>query len=110
MKYVKMTIEEASKVTKRDTIVFVAISNLENGNCCDSFIKKRFGECNSILEEAATIVKICDDFAVQLRAFSEYQEDILNLKPKGSLSTILFPNKKANACSKNSVDKNKHTF
>ena len=96
MKYVKMTIEEASKVAKKNTMVLVATSDLENSNCCNPFVRKKFEECNNILEEAATIAKVCDDFAVQLRAFSEYQVDVLNFEPKGKLSTILLPNRKQN--------------
>lgn len=89
--YIQMTLEEASKIARRDAIVLVATSDLEGENCCDSFEKKRFGECKNILEEAATIAKVCDDFAIQLRAFSESQLDPIRYDNKGKLSTILFP-------------------
>lgn len=89
--YVQMTLEEASKLAKKDAVVLVAISDLESNESCDLFVKRKFGECINILEEAATIAKVCDDFAVQLRAFSEYQLNPLKYRNKGRLSTILFP-------------------
>ena len=52
-----MSLEEAKKVAKKDAIVLVAKQDLENPDCNTGFIKKKFGECHSILEEAATIAK-----------------------------------------------------
>ena len=89
MRYVQMTIEEANKVAPKNAIVLVATSDLEDEECCDEFEKKKFGECEDIIKEAETIAKMCDGFASQLRLFTVKQEDIINYKPRGKLSTIL---------------------
>lgn len=89
--YVLMTLEEASKIAKKDTMVLVATSDLESENCCDTFERKKFGECKTILEEATMIAKVCDNFAVQIRAFSEFQSTPLKYENKGKLSTIILP-------------------
>ena len=89
MEYLIMSLEEAKKVAKKDAIVLVAKQDLENPDCNTGFIKKKFEECHSILEEAATIAKVCDDFVNQLRVFSESQKNVLNYEPIGKLSTIL---------------------
>lgn len=89
MEYVVMSLEEAMKVAKKDAVVLVSKQDLENPDCNVGFKKKKFGECHSILEEAATIAKVCDDFANQLRVFSESQKNVLNYEPIGKLSTIL---------------------
>lgn len=86
MEYVIMTLDEAKKVAKKDAIVLVSKQDLENPDCNIGFKKKTFGECHNILEEAASIAKVCDDFADQLRVFSDLQVDV----PKGYLHTILF--------------------
>lgn len=91
MEYVIMSLEEAKKVAKKDAIVLVSKQDLENPDCNIGFCKKKFCECNSILEEAASIAKVCDEFANQLRVFSEKQSDVINYRPIGKLSTILFP-------------------
>ena len=87
--YVVMSLEDAKKVAKKDAIVLVSKQDLENPDCNIGFKKKKFGECHNILEEAATIAKVCDDFAAQLRVFSDIQLDV----PKGTLHTILFTRK-----------------
>ena len=84
--YVEMSLEDAKKIAKKDAIVLVSKQYLENQDCNIEFKKKRFGECHNILEEAAMIAKVCDDFANQLRVFSDIQFDT----PKGDLHTILF--------------------
>lgn len=89
MEYVIMSLEEAMKVAKKDAVVLVSKQDLENPDCNIGFKKKKFGECHNILEEAATIAKVCDDFANQLRVFSESQKNVLNYEPIGKLSTIL---------------------
>jgi hypothetical protein len=86
MEYIITTLKEAKKVAKEDAIVLVAKQDLENPDCNIGFKKKKFGECHNILEEAATIAKVCDDFANQLRVFSDLQVGV----PKGDLHTILF--------------------
>lgn len=94
MEYVVMSLEEAKKAAKKDAIVLVAKQDLENPDCNTGFIKKKFCECNNILEEAATIAKVCDDFINQLRVFSEVQTNALDYEKKGILNTILIKNKK----------------
>lgn len=91
MEYILMSLEEAKKVAKKDAVVLVAKQDLEHEDCNIGFNKKKFGECSNILEEAATIAKVCDDFAAQLRVFSEHQVDVINFEPKGKLDTILLP-------------------
>ena len=86
MEYVVMSLEEAKKVAKKDAIVLVSKQDLENPDCNIGFKKKKFGECHNILEEAASIAKVCDDFANQLRVFSDIQFDT----QKGDLHIILF--------------------
>lgn len=88
--YIEMTMEEAAKHLKKDATVFVAVSDLENPNHCDSFEKRKFGECKNIIEEAETIAKLCDELTCQLRCYSVKQPDIINYIPKGKMSTILF--------------------
>lgn len=87
--YVIMSLEEAKKVAKKDAIVLVSKQDLEQIDVNSGFIKSRFGECHNILEQAALIAKVCDDFASQLRVFSDIQFDV----PKGTLHTILFTRK-----------------
>lgn len=84
--YVVMSLEEAKKAAKKGAVVLVSKQDLVNPDCNIGFIKKRFGDCHCILEEAATIAKLCDDFSSQLKVFSDLQLDV----PKGSLYTILF--------------------
>lgn len=89
MEYVIMSLEDAKRVAKKDAIVLVAKQDLENLDCNVGFEKKKFGDCHNILEEAATIAKVCDEFANQVRVFSETQTDIINSN-KGKLTTMLF--------------------
>lgn len=91
MEYAIMTLEEAKKVARKDAVVLVAIQDLENPDCNESFNPKKFSDCHNILEEAATIAKVCDEFVAQLRVFSETQTDVINYMKKGKLRTILFP-------------------
>ena len=86
--YVIMSLEEAKKVAKKDAVILVSKQDLTNPDCNIGFKKKKFGECYNILEEAATIAKVCDDFAAQLRVFSDIQVDV----PTGTLHTIMFKN------------------
>ena len=86
--YVIMSLEEAKKVAKKDAVILVAKQDLENPDCNIGFKKKKFGECHNILEQATLIAKVCDDFAAQLRVFSDIQVDV----PTGTLHTIMFTN------------------
>ena len=62
MEYVAMPLEEAKRMAKKDAVVLIAKQDLENEDCNVGFKKKKFEECHNILEEAATIDKVCDDF------------------------------------------------
>ena len=86
--YVIMSLEEAKKVAKKDAIVLVSKQDLEQKDINSGFTKYRFGECHNILEQAALIAKVCDDFAAQLRVFSDLQID----DQKGVMHTIMFRN------------------
>ena len=86
--YVIMSLEEAKNVAKKDAVILVAKQDLKNPDCNIGFKKKKFGECHNILEQAALIAKVCDDFAAQLRVFSDIQVDV----PTGTLHTIMFKN------------------
>ena len=90
MKYIEMTLEEALKYNVKT--VLVAVQDLEKKNECVSFEKKDRKEYEKIIKEAATLVKVSDDFVNQLRAFSKEQPDIRNISPHGKLSTILLKN------------------
>ena len=94
MEYVIMSLEEAKKVAKKDAVVLVCKQDLEKDDCNIGFTKTRFCECSNILEEAATVAKVCDDFMNQLRVFSEVQTNVIDYDKRGSLNTILIGNKK----------------
>ena len=89
MEYVTMTLEEAKRVAKKDAIVLIAKQDLER-ECNVGFTKKKFCECSDFLQDAKTIAKVCDEFANQLRLFTEKQKDPINYKAVGTLNTILF--------------------
>lgn len=90
MQYVEMTIEEALKYNRgnKDKTVLVAVRDLETDEVAP-FVKKNKSDCENILMEAETIVRVCDDFVNQLRAFTEKQPNARDIIPKGRLSTIL---------------------
>lgn len=90
MEYIMMTVEEAKKYAKKDAIVLVATQDLTTQDCNVGFVKKKFGECSDIISSAKTIANICDEFANQLRVFSDIQKDPINYNSVGSLNTILF--------------------
>lgn len=90
MGYIMMTVEEAKKYAKKDAIVLVSTQDLASDDCNVGFVKKKFGECSDIIESAKTIANICDEFANQLRVFSDTQKDPINYEPVGYLNTILF--------------------
>lgn len=90
MEYVTMTLEEAKRVAKKDAVVLVAKQDLEREECNIGFTKKKFCECSELLQDAKTIAKVCDEFANQLRLFTERQNDPINYKSVGTLNTILF--------------------
>ena len=88
MGYIRMTVEEAKKYAKKDAIVLVSTQDLASDDCNVGFVKKKFGECSDIIESAKTIANICDEFANQLRVFSDTQKDPINYEPVGYLNTI----------------------
>lgn len=88
MRYILMDIDEAAKYCKGKKVL-VAEQDLENENEVIGFERKTFQECKEIIERSETIAKICDDFLNQLRVFSERQDDIMNIRPIGKMSTIL---------------------
>lgn len=87
MKYVEMSIDEAVKYCKGKKVL-VAIRDLENDEI-SSFAAKSSEECKLIIENSETVIRVCDDFINQLRAFSEKQKDIRNIRPVGMMSTFL---------------------
>lgn len=92
MHYIEMTIEEANEYYKGTSgkTVLVAVQDLErNEEQILSFTKKNRSECENILMEAETIVRVCDDFVNQLRAFTKKQPNVREIIPKGRLNTIL---------------------
>lgn len=115
MRYVLMDIDEAVKYCKGKKVL-VAEQDLENNEVV-GFERKTFQECKDIIERSETIAKICDDFLNQLRVFSEKQLDLMNIKPIGTMSTILvhdpFPDTEEQKRTKNrtsvlsTIDKNK---
>lgn len=90
MSYIMITVEEVKKYAKKDAIVLVATQDLTSQDCNVDFVKKKFGECTDIIGSAKTIANICDEFANQLRVFSDTQKDPINYEPVGYLNTILF--------------------
>lgn len=89
MRYIKMTAKEAIKCLGENTVVLVSVQDLENNEGCVPFIKKSSKECARMIIEAKTIAKQCDDFAEQLRLFTEKQVDLVNIVPRGKMGTIL---------------------
>ena len=92
MHYIEMTIEEANEYYKGTSgkTVLVAVQDMERDEeQILSFVKKSKSECESILCEAETVIRVYDDFVNQLKAFTEKQWDIRSITPKGRLSTIL---------------------
>lgn len=85
MEYIKMSLEEAKKFAKKDAIVLVAKQDLAKPDVNVGFCKKKFCDCTNILEEAASIARVCDEFSNGLKVFSEIQEET----QRGYLHTIL---------------------
>ena len=89
MKYVEMTAKDAIKRLGENTVVLVSVQDLEKNEECIPFVRKSSEECAQMINEAKTIAKQCDDFAEQLRLFTEKQVDLVNIIPKGKMGTIL---------------------
>lgn len=90
MRYIKMSLEEAKTLARKDAVVLVNVQDLTSDDCNTGFDKKYFGECYQILDNAECITQVFDEFADQLRVFSEKQTKFPMLENKGNLHTILF--------------------
>lgn len=106
MRYVLMDIDEAVKYCKGKKVL-VAEQDLGKNEVVD-FERKTFQECISIIERSETIAKICDDFLNQLKVFTEKQEDIMNIRPVGKMSTILVRDQHQK-CNDAEIKKNKRS-
>lgn len=89
MEFVVMTVEEAKKMAKKDAIVLVAVNDLENPMNISSFSKKRFFECEHMIDGAETLISITDDFIKQLKLYTKRQDRFPELRPKGKEGVIL---------------------
>lgn len=90
MEYVEMTTDEAIEVLKKSKgkKVLVAIQNLEKDETA-MFCPRLKADCISLFENVKTTISVCDDFMQQLRLFTEYQRDIMNIESHGLQKTIL---------------------
>lgn len=88
MPYVEMTVEEAIKKCKKNAKILVATQDLADNNVDIIFVPKRENEYDEVFEDVKTVASICDDFVRQLRLFTEKQ-DIRNIKPYGTLRTVV---------------------
>ena len=87
--------EDKDKGLSQDSMLLgECVRQVSKDDCNIGFTKTRFCECSNILEEAATVAKVCDDFMNQLRVFSEVQTNVIDYDKRGSLNTILIGNKK----------------
>ena len=89
MRYIRMTAKEALKCLGENTVVLVSVQDLEKNEECIPFVKKSRSECEKMINDAETVAKLCDDFAEQLRVYTEKQVDLVNIIPKGRMGTIL---------------------
>ena len=96
MEFVKMTIDEAKKIAKKNATVLVAVRDLEQEDCNEEFTSQMFVDCSDMFEKAKTIAQIADDLLNQIRVFTEYQPDPINYIPKGKLGTILLQKSRHN--------------
>ena len=90
MNYVEMTTEEAIEVLRKSKgkKVLVAIKDLENDDDAILYQKLK-SDCEIMIQEAQTVLSMCDDFVKKLDVFTEKQRDLFNIKPIGSQKTIL---------------------
>lgn len=88
-RYIEMTVEEAMKCCDKNKKVLVAIQDLENDDVNIGFVKKNRDEYSQIFEDVKTVASICDDFAKQLRCFTEKQNNLPNVKPVGEQRIVL---------------------
>ena len=90
MNYVEMTTEEAIEVLRKSKgkRVLVAIKDLENDDDAILYQKLK-SDCEIMIQEAQTVLSMCDDFVKKLDVFTEKQRDLFNIKPIGLQKTIL---------------------
>ena len=84
-----MTIEEAIKKLDRNKKVLVAIQDLTCDNADSIFVSKSKSEYPELFDDVQTVAGMFDDFAKQLRLFTEKQ-NICHIEPKGIQKTVLF--------------------
>lgn len=89
MKYVEMTIDEAMKKIDKNKKVLVAIQDLEDDNVDSIFVSKSKNEYPELFDDVQTVAAMFDDFAKQLRLFTEKQ-NIYHIEPRGIQKTVLF--------------------
>lgn len=90
MKVIEVSSERAIELLQKSKgkKVLVAIQDLE----CDDIVpfspvlKK---ECESMIEDAETLISLADDFVKQLRLFTEKQNDLENIRAVGHQQIIL---------------------
>lgn len=90
MNYVEMTTEEAIEVLRKSKgkKVLVAIKDLKNDDDAILYQKLK-SDCEIMIQEAQTVLSMCDDFVKKLDVFTEKQRDLFNIKPIGLQKTIL---------------------
>lgn len=86
--YIEVTVEEALKICGEKGKVLVATQNLEDDDVNVAFVPKKREEYDKIFEDVKTVASLCDDFAKQLKCFTEKQ-DIYNIRPIGLQKIIL---------------------
>ena len=85
---IEMSIEEAERRCKKNTRVLVATRDLADNETDIVFVSKRGKDYSEIFEDVKTVASLCDDFANQLKLFTEKQ-DIKNIRPYGKERTVL---------------------
>lgn len=88
MQYVEVTVEEALKICGKNGKVLVATQSLEEEDVNVAFVPKKREEYDKIFEDVKTVASLCDDFAKQLKCFTEKQ-DVYNIRPIGLQKIIL---------------------
>ena len=84
-----MTNEDAMAYLQshRDVVVMFAEDDLENQTPV-MFIKRAKDECYPIVEKAASIATVLDDFIAQVNLYTEKQ-DLPSVKPQGRREIIM---------------------
>ena len=88
MRYVEISIEEAMRRCKKNTMVLVAEQDLENEDCEIIFLPKEKKDYDEMFKDVKTAVSFYSNFVKQLRLFTERQ-DIKNIRPHGVQKIVL---------------------